>query len=262
MANTAAAAKKKAPATKKAGKKTTGNEPVVVDTPPPKKKQRTAPTRFSINTLRGHTVNPYAQGNKNKIDIVLHEGGVPPKDAQPQVTLLPGGRMVSIQWKADERLFSHLQASVQNIKPDTSRYIGYSDTMQLMVNAGVRAVEGYHRGTPQLIQLDVECTGNPKVKMFHVPTKQKVTFQGKAHMQFNCMYVCTLRVANDRHGLTAQPKNAGIADFGFLDSAEADRGGGGNGGDSGVGGGGGGGGGGGAPYASNSESDSDSDDTY
>ena len=30
-------------------------------------------------------------------------------------------------------------------------------------------------------------------------------------MQFNCMYVCTLEVANDRHGLTAQP--AMIGDF-------------------------------------------------
>jgi len=86
--------------------------------------------------------------------------------------------------------------------------------MQLMVNAGIRAVEGYHRSPPQLIKLDVECTGNPKVKKFDVPTKQKVTFRGKAHMQFNCMYVCTLKVANDRHGLTAQPENAGIADFG------------------------------------------------
>ena len=96
MANTATAAKKKAPTAKKAGKKTTGDEPVVVDTPP-KKKQRTAPTRFSIDTVRGHTVNPYAQGNKNKIDVILHEGGVPSKDAQPQVTLLTGGRVVSVQ---------------------------------------------------------------------------------------------------------------------------------------------------------------------
>ena len=93
-----------------------------------------------------------------------------------------------------------------------------------MVNAGVCAVKGYHCSPPQLIQLDVECTGNPKVKMFHVPTKQKVNFQGKAHMQLNCMYLYTLKVANNCHGLTAQPKNAGIADFGFLDSAEADRG--------------------------------------
>ena len=256
MAKTAAAAKKKAPAAKKAGKKTTGDEVLEVDATPTKKQRHKPPTRFSVDALRGHTVNPYVQGSKNKIDIVLHEGGVPPKDAQPQVTLLPGGRVVSVQWKADERLFSHLQAKVQGIPRDSSRYTGYSDTMQLMVNAGVRAVEGYHRGTPQLIPLDVECTGNPKVKMFHVPTKQKVTFKGKEHMQFNCMYVCTLRVANDRHGLTAQPKNAGIADFGFLDSAEADRGGGGDSrGDS--GGGGGGRGGGDAPYASDSEGSSD-----
>ena len=133
--------------------------------------------------------------------------------------------------------FSELQATTQGIESNSSRSIAYSNTMQHMVSAGVRAVEGYYRyrGSPQLIQLDVECTGNPKIKMFHVPpTKQKVTIAGKkTHMQFNCMYVCTLKVAADRHVLTAQPKNAGFADFGFLESsAEADRrGGNGGGGD-------------------------------
>ena len=156
--------------------------------------------------------------------------------------------MLIAQWKSDERLYSHLQASVQGIERNSSRSTAYSDTMQLMVSAGVCAIDGYHRGTTQLIQLDVECTGNPKIKMFHVPpTKQKVTLAGKKmHMQFNCMYVCTLKVANDHHGLTAQPTNAGFVDFGFLDRAEVDRGGGGEGG------GGGGRSGGGAPYPSDS----------
>jgi hypothetical protein len=42
------------------------------------------------------------------------------------------------------------------------------------------------------------------------------------------MYVCTLKVANDRHGLTVQPEDTGIADFVFLgsqDSAVTERGG-------------------------------------
>jgi hypothetical protein len=32
------------------------------------------------------------------------------------------------------------------------------------------------------------------------------------------MYVCTLKVVKDRHGLQKQPEDAGIADFGFLRS--------------------------------------------
>ncbi len=32
------------------------------------------------------------------------------------------------------------------------------------------------------------------------------------------MYVCTLKVAGDRHGLTLQPKKGGIVDFGFVGS--------------------------------------------
>ncbi len=95
-------ATKKKPSTQKAGRKTMGldDDPINLDSPPTSKKQRSKARRhFSVNTLRGFTVNPYAQGTKNIINIVLHEGGVPPKDSQPQVTLLPGGRMLSILWK-------------------------------------------------------------------------------------------------------------------------------------------------------------------
>jgi hypothetical protein len=76
-------------------------------------------------------------------------------------------------------------------------------------------------------------------------------------MQFNSMYVCQLKVANDCHGLTAQPTNAGIVDFGFLgsqSSAEVDCGGGGGGSGGSSGRGKGRGDGGGAPLDSDSES--------
>jgi hypothetical protein len=155
------------------------------------------------------------------------------KDKQPQVSLLLGGKTLSVQLKTSEKLFSELQASTQSIERDSSRFMGYWDTIQAMAKLGVAAVNGYHRGTPQLINLDVECTGNPKVKVFLVPMKETVIFHGKKHMQFNSMYVCTLKVAGDRHGKQAQPQRGGIADFGFLrsqDSVPSDHGGGGGGG--------------------------------
>ncbi len=186
-------ATKKKPSIQKAGRKTTGLDDNLINlnSPPPSKKQCSkAPMRFSINTLRGFTVNPYAQGTKNNINILLHEGGVPPKDAQPQVTLLPGGRMLRVLWKTPKKLFSEMQASVQGIKTKASHFVGYSDTMQLMVSAGIHAVNINHRGLPQIIQLDVKCMGNPKIKHFNAPMKQKVTFNGKRHMQFNSMYIC------------------------------------------------------------------------
>jgi hypothetical protein len=257
--------KTKAPSKKGRAKTTGEEEPIDVDSPPPTKKQRATLTRFFVDPPRGFTVNPYIQGTKNKIDVVLHEGGVPPPDAQPQVSLLLGGRMLSVQWKTSEKLFSDLQVAVQGIAPNSSRYTGYSNTMQEMVNAGVRAIDGYHRGAPQLIHLDRECTGNPKIKMFQVPTKKKVSFAGMKHMQFNCMYVVTLKVASDRHALTVQPKNGGIADFGFLESqssTEVNRGGGSGGGGGGGGGRGHGGGGGGQVVKESSEeSDDDSDNS-
>ncbi len=147
-------------------------------TPPPRKKPCATATasRYSVNMMHGFTVNPYAKGLKNKIDIVLHEGSVPPNDAQPHATLLPGGMMLSIQWKAPEKLYTELQATAQKIRRDSSHFMGYSDTMQLMRNNGVTPMEGYHRGAPQIIHLDIECTGNPKVKRWKVATKVRVYY--------------------------------------------------------------------------------------
>ena len=109
--------------------------------------------------------------------------------------------------------------------------MGYSDTMQELKKAGVVATEGYYRGPPQIIKLDVECTGEPKVKIRPFPTKETMLYKGKQHVQFNSMYVCTLKVAGERHGITVQAQRGGIIDFGFLgsqNSASIDRGGGGD----------------------------------
>jgi hypothetical protein len=96
-----------APKKSSAGRKTTGEETIDLDTPP-RKKPRAAAARYSIETRGCYTVNPYAHRSKNKIDVVLHEGGVPSKDAQPQVSLLLGGKTLSVQWKTSEKLFSKL----------------------------------------------------------------------------------------------------------------------------------------------------------
>ena len=78
---------KKAASTQTDGRKST-RETIDIDTPP-KKKQSTVAARYSIKKEGFFTMNPYAHGWKNKINIVLHEGGVPSKDAQPQVTERP-----------------------------------------------------------------------------------------------------------------------------------------------------------------------------
>jgi len=84
--------------------------------------------------------------------------------------------------------------------------------MQELKNAGVVATKGYYRGPPQIIKLDVECTREPKVKISPVLTKETVLYKGKQHVQFNSMYVCTLKVVGSQN------------------SAPIDRGGGGGGG--------------------------------
>ncbi len=96
-------------------------------------------------------MNPYAHGSKNKIDIALHGGGVHSKDAQPQVSFLLGGKALSVQWKTSEKLFSELQALAQGILRDSSRFMGYSDTMQEVKKAGVVVTNDFFRGPPQII---------------------------------------------------------------------------------------------------------------
>ena len=224
----AAAGGRKAAPKKSGGRKTTG-ETIDLDTPP-RKKARASAARYSTEKRGCYTVNPYAHRSKNKIDVVLHEGGVPSKNAQPQVSLLLGGKTLSVQWKTSEKLFSEMQATAQGFARDSSRFMGYSDTMQEMKKAGVVATDNYYRGPPQIIKLDVECTGEPKVKIRPYPTKETVHYRGKEHIQFNSMYVCTLKVAGERHGITSQAQRGGIIDFGFLgsqNSASIDRGGGG-----------------------------------
>ncbi len=165
------------------------NDLIDLDTPP-KKKPCASNARFSTERRGGYTVNHYAHGTKNKIHVVLHEGGVSRKDKKPQVSLLLGGKTLSVQWKTSERLFYELQASTQGIERDSSRFMGYSDTMQAMAKSGVAAVDGYHRETPQIIHLDVEHMGNPKVKVFLVPTMETVVFHGKNTCNsIPCMFV-------------------------------------------------------------------------
>ena len=58
---------------------------------------------------------------------------MPFKDLKAQVSLVPaGGMTLSVRWKTSDKLYSELQASTQGIVRDSSRYMGYSDTTQLM----------------------------------------------------------------------------------------------------------------------------------
>jgi len=155
-----AAGTKKAASTKTGGRKST-RETIDIDTPPKKKRSTVAP-RYSIKKEGFFTMNPYAHGPKNKIDIVLHEGGVPSKDAQPQVSLLLGGKALSVQWKTSGKLFSELQASAQGIPRDSSRFMGYSDTMQEMKKVRVVATDGFFRGLLKSSSWVLSARGTPR----------------------------------------------------------------------------------------------------
>jgi hypothetical protein len=86
--------------------------------------------------------------------------------------------------------------------------------MDRMHQAKVTAVDGYHQGAPQVIHLNQECTGNPKTCCWLILTNNVVYREGCNHVQFNSMYITTLKVAKDRHILVLYPKLAGISKFG------------------------------------------------
>jgi hypothetical protein len=110
--------------------------------------------------------------------------------------------------------------------------LGYVNTMDRMHRAGVTAVDGYHQGASQVIHLDQECMGNPKTHCWSILTDNVVNWMGCDHVQFNSMYITTLKVAKDRHTLISGPKFTGIARF---RNVVINRGGGGGGGTGGTG---------------------------
>ncbi len=237
MAKTAATKKTKAAASalKKAGAKTTGEEVINIDTPPKKKQHAAnqAAAYFSTTTLKGYTVNPYSKGSKNMINIVFHKGGVPPESRKLVMSLNLGGKALQVEWKAAKSLYPDEQATCQGIQVDSACYHGYTDTMDSMYRSGMTAIDGYHRGAPQVISLDQECTGTPKTRCWSILTDNEVFWEGRMHRQFNSMYVLTLKVAKNRHTIVLGPKFAGIAQFGNIAN---NRGGGGGGSTSGSGG--------------------------
>ncbi len=233
MAKSAAAKKNKSIATapKKASAKTTGEDVTNIDNPP-RKKQRAADQAgaySSTKTLKGYTVNQYSKGSKNRINVVFLEGGVPSERAQPVMSLDQGGKALQVKWKLSESLFTDEQVMEQLIPKDSARYTGYADTLDRIHQAGVAPINKFYPGAPQVIALNWECTGNPVTNRWCVLTNEVVHYDGRDHIQFNSMYVTTLKVAKDCHTLISGPKFAGIAKFGDVGSLKRDGSGGGGG---------------------------------
>ena len=220
----------KKPAAKRAAPKMTGEEVVVIDASKKQRSGKSVSTYFSTTCKKGYTVNPWSKETKNFIDVVFHDGGVPTKSEEPNITLDEGGKALRVEWKLPEKLFTAVQATAQQIPKDSARYNGYCSTQDHMKAAGVHPVEKCYLSVPQVIHLEHECTGVPDTFRYDVPTNNHVAFEGVWHRQFNSMYVSTLQVAKDRHTLTTGPKNMGIASFGDIEPSRNMFGGGGGGG--------------------------------
>ncbi len=89
-----------------------------------------------------------------------------------------GGKSVEIEWKLPELHFTDEQAEVQAINPNSARYNAYADTMDKLYRSGNQAVDGFFHGAPQVVKLNVECTGVPKTERFNVLTDWTVRYQG------------------------------------------------------------------------------------
>jgi hypothetical protein len=121
------------------------------------------------------------------------------------------------------------------IPKDSAQYNGYGDTLNCIHQAVVTPVDKFYLGAPQVIALNRECMGNLVTNRWCVLTNKVVHYDGQDHIQFNSMYVTTLKVAKDCHTLSSGPKFAGIAKFGDVGSLKHDGSGGGGGGGRGKG---------------------------
>jgi hypothetical protein len=194
-----------------------------------------AASYFLTTTLKGYAISPHSKWSKNMIDVVFHKSGMSPEFGKPVMMLELGGKALQVRLKASECLYLDKQVTSQGIPMDSAHYMGYAEAMDCMHQAKVTAINGYHRGAPQVIHLDQECTGNPKTYRWSILTNNEVFWEDCNHVQFNSMFVTTRKVAKNRHTIALGPKFAGIAQFGNI----TNRGGGGGGG---IGGGGSGGG--------------------
>ena len=130
------------------------------------------------------------------------------------ISLDQRGKTFKVEWTLSKRLFTDEQAMAQVIPKDSARYNGYVDTLNRIHQARVFPMDKYYRGAPQVIALDRECMGNPVTNRWCVLTNEVVHYEGQDHIQFNSMYVMTLKVAKECHTLTSGSKFAGIPKFG------------------------------------------------
>ena len=150
---------KSASSAKRGYPKTTGDEPFDVDTPPPKKNKdatNRASKYFSTTCKKGYTINPWSRGSKHFINVVFHDGGVPAKSEEPNITLDEGGTALRVEWKLPKKLFMAMQATAQSIPVDSAWYNGHCNTQDQMRAVRVHPVEGCYRSIPQVINLEHE----------------------------------------------------------------------------------------------------------
>ena len=132
---------------------------------------------FSTTCKKGYNVNPWLKGTKNYIDVVFHNGDVPDKTEEPNITLDEGGKALRVEWKLPKKLFTAMQATAQSIPVDSARHNVYCNTQDQMKAAGVHPVKKCYRSGPQVVSLKHKCTGIPKTFHFDVLTNNHVPYE-------------------------------------------------------------------------------------
>jgi hypothetical protein len=87
---------------------------------------------------------------------------------------------------------------MDNYHEDSARIIAWDDTVQEMEAKKVHPNNGLYWGTPQVVYLKWNCTGNPiAVNKLNYQMPYRVKIHGEWHMLCNCIMLITVQSAEN-----------------------------------------------------------------
>ena len=165
------------------------------------------PKPFHLDVHNGGIVAYYNEGGTDFAEVAMYVNCVLPKGAC-RMRLAKDGMSVTWQRSILQVCFAkeHLRAIMKtDYNPSRNRVIAYDNVAQQMGREKVTPdAAGLFWGGAQLIPLTFKATGTPKVTRIRYPIGEYAECNGKSHLQFNSIYYCKVKLAEQRSSNMAE----------------------------------------------------------